>query len=66
MNAFVTDVQIGINAVLEVEEPDPRLITNGQTTGRSCVGGKFFEAVGDYNYKAIYVLNPVALKGLAG
>ena len=55
MNAFVTDVQIGINAVLEVEEPDPRLITNGQTTGRSCVGGKFF--------KAVHVIDPLSVRG---
>ena len=32
VTAIVTDVQVEINAVLGVEEPDPRLITTGQTS----------------------------------
>ena len=54
MTAIVTDVQIEINAVLGVEEPDPRLITTGQTSGRSCVDGKFF--------KSVYVIDPLSVR----
>ena len=32
VTAIVTDVQVEIIAVLGVEEPDPRLITTGQTS----------------------------------
>ena len=32
VTATVTDVQVEINAVLGVKEPDPRLITTGQTS----------------------------------
>jgi len=49
------------------EKLNPRFVlTTERTSGRSCVGGKFFKSVGDYNYKAIYILNPVAIKVLAG
>ena len=51
VTATVTDVQVEINAVLGVEEPDSRLITTGQTSG--CY------SVGAFNYKAIYALAPV-------
>ena len=53
MTAIVTDVQIEINAVQGVEELDPRLITPGQISVRSCVGAKSF--------KAVYVKDPLVV-----
>jgi len=56
VSVTLTDQKVAINSVLGSEEPDSRLITIEQTSG--CF------SVGDYNYKAIYVLNPVAVKVL--
>ncbi len=56
VTAIVTDVQVEINTVLGVKEPDSRLITTEQTSG--C------HSVGACNYRAIYALAPVAAKAL--
>ena len=53
----VTGQKVKLHLGLGVEHQDSRLITTAQTSG--CF------SVGDYNYKAIYVLNPVAVKMLA-
>ena len=56
VTAIVTDVQVEINTVLDVDEPDSRLITTEQTS--VCLFS------GDCNYRAIYALAPVAVKAL--
>ncbi|MCS5642461.1 MAG: hypothetical protein NZ807_04260, partial [Dehalococcoidia bacterium] len=43
VTATVTDVQVEINAVLGVKEPDPRLITTGQTSACSPSGSYSWE-----------------------
>ena len=50
MTDTVTDVQVEINAVLGVEEPDPRLITAGQTSGSS------FFTKGLWEHQTEYIL----------
>jgi hypothetical protein len=52
VSVTLTDNHVEVNAVLGVEEPDSRLITTGQTSASLCTG--------NYNFKAIYVLHPVA------
>ena len=52
----VTGQKVNLHLELGVETPNPKLLTTERTSG--CF------SVGDYNYKAIYVMNPVAVKVL--
>ena len=56
LSATLTDDHVEVNAVLGVVAQDSRLTTTGRTSG--CF------SAGAYNYRAIYVMNPVAVKVL--
>ena len=56
VSATLTDHHVEVNAVLGVVAQDSRLTTTGRTSG--CF------SAGAYDYRAIYVMNPVAVKVL--
>ena len=56
LSATLTDDHVEVNAVLGVVAQDSGLTTTGGTSG--CF------SAGAYNYRAIYVMNPVAVKML--